>query len=258
MTKKFLIDDNEYIRIQNLYESYGINLLSEDIGQIARDIKKAGYIKDIETAKTVLKTMESFVKYMDEILISAKKIKSVSSLDDIVAKLIHIYNPSGLAENMGEAKKQVIYLLNAYSQTKRFENFARLKDDVVRAESSAKSASGEGQAFNRSSNQGSTYATNADNILKDIFKSGKNISSEELKNYSQYIDWTKITNAKNINDYNVLISKAISNPENLKYISSGGFEKFGIPNFRDFLNKNQDFSARIYSDTKGFWYFKIK
>ena len=230
MTKKFLINDDEYVRIQTLYESYGINLILEDniIGKIARDIKKAGYIKDIETAKTVLKDMKDFVTYMDDIFGAAKKIKSLTSLDDIVAKLIHIYNPGGLPEKMGEAKTQVINLLNAYSQSKNFQNFARLKDDVMKAESSAKSASGGGQGFAKNSQQSGSYSKSAENALKDVFNSGNNISSDILKKYSQNIDWSKITNAKNIDDYNIWIAKAIQNPENLKYISSGGFEKFGI------------------------------
>jgi hypothetical protein len=259
MSKKFLIDNDEYVRIQNLYESYGINLISEDIGQIARDIRKAGFIKDVETAKSVLKDMKNLVSYMDEIINAAKKIKSITSLDDIVVKLIHIYNPGQLPEKFAEAKTQVINLLNGYSQTKGFQNYARLKDDVVKAESSAKSASGEGQGFTKNSQQSSSYSKSADNVLKDIFKSGNNISSDILKKYSQYIDWSKVTNAKNIDDYNIWIAKAIQNPENLKYISSGGFEKFGIDNFRDFLNRGGDFSARQYANTQnGAWYFKVK
>jgi hypothetical protein len=48
------------------------------------------------------------------------------------------------------------------------------------------------------------------------------------------IDWSKITNAKNSNDYNSLIKQALDTGE-FKYISRGGFENYGIPDFRQYL-----------------------
>jgi hypothetical protein len=62
--------------------------------------------------------------------------------------------------------------------------------------------------------------------------SGQRWGSESLDQSS--IDWSKVTNAKNIQDYNKIISDAIRT-DNYSYVSRGGFEKFGITDFRDFL-----------------------
>ena len=48
---------------------------------------------------------------------------------------------------------------------------------------------------------------------------------------------SKVSNAKNMNDYNKLIAQAIHFGD-YQYISRGGFEKFGIDNFRDYLMNN--------------------
>jgi hypothetical protein len=48
------------------------------------------------------------------------------------------------------------------------------------------------------------------------------------------IDWSKIKNATNVEEYDRIINKAIST-NNLGIISRGGFEKYGIPNFRHFI-----------------------
>ena len=48
------------------------------------------------------------------------------------------------------------------------------------------------------------------------------------------IDWSKITNAKNSNDYNSLIKQALDTGD-VQYISRGGFEDYGIPDFRQYL-----------------------
>ncbi len=48
------------------------------------------------------------------------------------------------------------------------------------------------------------------------------------------INWDLITNAKNISDYDVVINDAIKNNDFNK-ISRGGFEEYGIPNFREYL-----------------------
>jgi len=50
------------------------------------------------------------------------------------------------------------------------------------------------------------------------------------------IDWSKITNAKNSNDYNSLIKKALDTGD-VQYISRGGFEKYGISDFRQYLKE---------------------
>jgi hypothetical protein len=55
--------------------------------------------------------------------------------------------------------------------------------------------------------------------------------------YLEKIDWSKVSNAKNMDDYNKVIAKAIKTGD-YSYVSRGGFEKFGISDFRDYLKNN--------------------
>jgi hypothetical protein len=94
------------------------------------------------------------------------------------------------------------------------------------------------------------------NVKSGIFASGSVISSSKLTD--NMVDWSKITNAKNINDYNKLIANAMKT-NNYSLISRGGFEKHGIDNFREFLKTKADAGSSIHIDhSKGFWSFKIK
>jgi hypothetical protein len=79
-------------------------------------------------------------------------------------------------------------------------------------------------------NTNKVISNTTENLLK-----GNRISNRSFGDSD--IDWSKVTNAKNMNDYNKLISQAIQTG-NYQYISRGGFEKFGIDNFRDYLMNN--------------------
>jgi hypothetical protein len=57
------------------------------------------------------------------------------------------------------------------------------------------------------------------------------------------INWTNITNAKNMSDYDVIIDNAMKTG-NFNTISRTGFEDYGIPNFRKYLED-------IYNKEKG-------
>jgi hypothetical protein len=79
-------------------------------------------------------------------------------------------------------------------------------------------------------NTNKVISNTTENLLK-----GNRISNRSFGDSD--IDWSKVTNAKNMNDYNKLISQAIQTG-NYQSISRGGFEKFGIANFRDYLMNN--------------------
>ena len=79
-------------------------------------------------------------------------------------------------------------------------------------------------------NTNKVISNTTENLLK-----GNRISNRSFGDSD--IDWSKVSNAKNMNDYNKLISQAIQTG-NYQYISRGGFEKFGIDNFRDYLMNN--------------------
>jgi hypothetical protein len=71
------------------------------------------------------------------------------------------------------------------------------------------------------------------------------------------INLTNVNNEKNLNDYNKIIANAIKTGDYSR-ISRGGFEKYGIPNFREFLMKSIDFDKRMmFSPTTGEWYFQV-
>jgi hypothetical protein len=78
--------------------------------------------------------------------------------------------------------------------------------------------------------QVSSNVTTNKNLL-----SGNRISNRSFSDSE--INWDKISNATNLNDYNKLIANAI-NTGDYSYISRGGFEKYGIDNFREYLMNN--------------------
>lgn len=78
-----------------------------------------------------------------------------------------------------------------------------------------------------------TINTNIKQTLDSL--SGKRISNISFDDSN--INWGNITNAKNMNDYNKIISNAIQTKDYSR-ISRGGFEKYGINNFREYLMNN--------------------
>ena len=79
-------------------------------------------------------------------------------------------------------------------------------------------------------NTNKVISNTTENLLK-----GNRISNRSFVDSD--IDWSKVSNSKNINDYNKLIAQAIQIGD-YQYISRGGFERFGIDNFRDYLMNN--------------------
>ena len=71
-------------------------------------------------------------------------------------------------------------------------------------------------------------------VTYDMLK-GNRISNKSFTD--DKINWNSISNAKNLEDYNKLIAQAIQTGD-YQYISRGGFENFGIDNFRDYLMNN--------------------
>jgi hypothetical protein len=90
-------------------------------------------------------------------------------------------------------------------------------------------------------------------VFKDLFK-GLRISNNSFAKMKP--DFTNITNAKNIDDYNKFIAQAIESGDFSK-ISAKGFEKFGIPNFRDYL-KNNIAKINEVNPTTGRWSVNFK
>ena len=72
---------------------------------------------------------------------------------------------------------------------------------------------------------------------------------------SKNIDFSQITNAKTADELNKLIANALKTGD-YSMISRGGFEKFGISNFREFLQKSINLDKKMYINPKdGGFYF---
>ena len=81
---------------------------------------------------------------------------------------------------------------------------------------------------------GKVKSSGASSVIRDILK-GQRVSNNSFVKMKP--DFTNILNAKNMDDYNKFIASAIKTKDFSK-ISRGGFEKFGIPNFREYLKNN--------------------
>ena len=211
-------------------------ILSEQWAQIAkRALNLVG--KNEDEIATLFKTSEKVIlQTMDDLVGTALKSKSISQMDDIQMKLMHFYNPSGLAEKIPAAQQQMKSFLNGYSKAKGKTNWKVIRDEVSGT-----------PKVGQASSQASTQA------FKDLFK-GQRISNNSFPKMQP--DFTNITNAKNMDDYNKLIAQAIESG-NFSYISAKGFEKFGIPNFRDYL-KNNITKINEVNPTTGRWSVNFK
>lgn len=210
---KKLLDESEKERIKLLYESKGILLSEETIwGALAK--KALSWVgKNEDDIALLFKTTEkTLAKSIDDIVEVASKSKSVEQLDDIQMKLMHFYNPSGAAQNIPKAQQQMKNFLNGFAKSKGKTNWTQIKDEVL----------------------GKVESSGASSVIRDILK-GQRISNNSFVKMKP--DFTNILNAKNMDDYNKFIARAIKTG-NYSEISSKGFEKFGIPNFREYLKNN--------------------
>jgi hypothetical protein len=96
----------------------------------------------------------------------------------------------------------------------------------------------------------------ATGVSLGTIKSGTQISSKFFD--PNKINFNNMTYIKDIESLNKAISNAISTG-NYSAISKGGFEQYGIDNFREFLKNNVDLGKQMYADPKtGTWYFAVK
>ena len=210
---KKLLTESEKEQIKLLYESKGVLLFEDTIwGALAKKaLSWAGKNED-DIALLFKTTEKTLAKSIDDIVEVATKAKSVEQLDDIQMKLMHFYNPSGAAANIPKAQQQMKNFLNGFAKSKGKQNWTQIKDGVL----------------------GKVESSSASSIIRDIFK-GQRISNNSFVKMKP--DFTNILNAKNMDDYNKVIAKAIKTGD-YSYISSKGFEKFGIDNFRNYLKNN--------------------
>jgi hypothetical protein len=213
------INELEKERIKLLYESKGI-LLNEDgiVGLLARVARRL-VGKNSDDIATAFRTTEvALAKSMDDIIIGARKSKSLTELRDIEIKLMHIFNPSGLEATIKPAQENLKNFLNGYAKSKgkanwqiiRNEVVGEVKDDVARA---------------------------AQTTVKDLL-AGQRVSNRWYAWRPENIDFTKFSNPKETFDE---LNKKIASAIKYGYwdiIPRQGFEKLGITNFREYLKQN--------------------
>lgn len=77
------------------------------------------------------------------------------------------------------------------------------------------------------------------------FRNMSMLSDNWMTQNSKNIDFSQITNAKTAEELNKLIANALKTGD-YSMISRGGFEKFGISNFREFLQKSINLDKKMY------------
>jgi len=248
--KKFFLENLEKERIKLLYESYGI-ILNEDniIGSLARKALSWVGKNEDEIAKLFKTTELALAKNLDDIVLAATKSKSITPIEDIQKKLMHIFNPSDAAENIVTAQQKTRNFLNGYAQSKGKSTWKEIQDEV-------KGVTPASQARSSSTATASSAASNINNM----FKSGSIVSGNSLRNLQP--DWSQIKYAKNWDEYNKVIGDAIRTG-NFSGISRKGFEKYGLTGeggFREWIQnlaRNMDLGAMSSSGTKD-WFFKLR
>jgi hypothetical protein len=170
---------------------------------------------------------------------AAAKSKNLSQLDTLQKQLMHYYNPSGQAAGIEAAKKNTVKFLNAYSKSKGKSNWA-----VIRNEAS-------GVSQPSSSATASAASKASANMM-----SGQRVSERWYAWKPEHIDFTKFSNQTTFEQLNKNIAKAIKNNE-WNLIPRAGFEKFGITNFREFLQNNISKVNEVIPET-GRWSVTFK
>jgi hypothetical protein len=213
----------------NLTKGELIYLINEQLGQFAKGVKnfKGGNKdivaggKNIDDVRIITRNLDDAIKllkndpkitaYIDSVVKIAKENKSHTPIEDLYNKLVHYFDPSGLDKQMAVQKAE--NLLAGYAKTKNKPSIWSVVDD-------------------------NTIKQNT-NVIKPLF-SGKRISNRTLSDPSgiKYINTNVIANwGGSVDNYNKVIANAIQSKD-FRYISRGGFEKFGIVDFREYLKSN--------------------
>ena len=241
--KRFIIENDEKERIKFLYESKGIILSEESIwGFIVRAAKRLAGQSEDDLIRTFKTTEVALAKSLDDIVSNAIKSKNIAELDDLQAKLMHTYNPSDSAEGIQEAKNLVIKFLNGYSKSKGKSNWKAIRDEVQGIHPEAKpqgqaQPKPQGQPQSKPNDDHVQFRQNPPGGIAGNKFSGNRISNNSFPNATG-IDPTNIKNWNgSIDNYNKIIANAIKTGD-FREVSSTGFERFGITDFRKFLQNN--------------------
>ena len=240
---RLIFESEELDRIKSIYYSKGI--LTEDSiwGTLLRKALSWASKNEDEIA-LLFKTSEvALAKSIDDIVNAGIKSKNIVPLDDIQKKLMHAFNPSDSPEGVAQAVQKTKNMLNGYAKSKGRPSWQSFRDE----------------ASGVSKPQGAASSASAGASVPNMF-SKQRISNRWYgftdPKYAEKIDWSKVSNAKNMDDYNKVIAKAIKTGD-YSYVSRGGFEKFGISDFRDYLKNNIAIVNEVIPET-GRWSVTFK
>lgn len=235
--------------IKKLYESHGIFLLQEGIGDFFRKISGIALKNEDDIFRAFKTNADSFgLNFIDDIVTKSKSVKNLQDIENLQTQLMHSFNPSGLSENVPLAMEKTKKILNGYAKSKGKNNFQEIKDEIIGKINNNQTGQ---QQYGGQSNQ--QYKNNdwakfnekqKGTITGTSWFSGKRISNRTIDSIMPKIDWSKIKNKGNGKTpqeftayYNNLIAKAIKTND-FQYVSSKGFEELGIDHFREFLQNN--------------------
>jgi hypothetical protein len=240
---KFILNEGEKNNIRMMYESIGI-FLNEDsvVGTLAR--KALAWVgKNEDDIVKLFKTTElATAKLIDDIVSLATKSKSLTQLDDLQAKLMHFYNPSGQIAGVEAAKKNVVKFLNGYSKSKGKANWKVVRDEV--SGTAPKPNVNVTKSVQNPPRSQWHWPFSSRSLSNDDFQSGGFVNKINYKN---------IPNWKGFEDLEKTIVNALKT-RNFESLPIGGFENFGITNFRDFIKYNTE----KLSVSGKFWHVSIK
>lgn len=242
--KKFVITEEDKKNILKMYKnnlSEG-DIWSQIIGGLSRFARKTITQNEDDLIKAFKTTEAALAKNIDEIVETAIKSGNMNEIQNLEAKLINAFDPSGTNQQM--AIEQTKKFLNSYAKSKGNSGWKDIRSKAQPSQTVGASQSSASQA--------------AKNAGPNLF-SGYRISNRSFgpdTKWSNMIDWNNITLAKNWDDYNKIIAKAIKSG-NYQEISRKGFEKFGIPNFREFLQNNIKTINEVVPET-GRWSVTFK
>jgi hypothetical protein len=249
---RIIYEKEELERIKSLYYLKG--LITEDSiwGIFARKARSWSSSNEDDIARLFKTTEVALAKSIDDIVNSAIKAKNIATLDDIQLKLLHAYNPSGLQQGVEYASANTIKTLNGYAKSKGRPSWKSFRDEVQgigpKPQSQPQAKPNADHVQVRQNPVGGIYG----NPL-----SGKRISNRSFVDSIANIDFNKIKNwGGSIDNFNKVIAKAIKTGD-YSYVSSGGFEKFGITNFREFLKNNISSVNEVIPET-GRWSVNFK
>jgi hypothetical protein len=235
--------------IKKLYESHGIFLLQEGIGEFFRKISGIALKNEDDIFRAFKTNADGFgLSFIDDIVTKSTSTKNLQDIEILQRQLMHAFNPSGRSENVPSAMEKTKKILNGYAKSKGKNNFQEIKDEIVgkinKNQTGQQQYGGQSNQQYKNNDDAKFYEKQKGTITGTSWFSGERISNRTIDSIMSEIDWSKITNKGNGKTsqefaayYNIIIAKAIK-AKDFYFISRGGFEELGISNFREFLQNN--------------------